>query len=546
VPRTRVVIQSRLDSSRLPGKALLTVAGMPLIELVARRAARSGHEVVVATSEERYDERIAAHLSGVGIAVLRGSLDDVLGRFAAATADLHDSDRVVRLTGDNPLADADLVDELIAALDASPHTYGRVDIERVPEGLGAEVFTAGALRQAAASATAAYDREHVTPWLRRELGELLFVPTATPADPHRYRCTVDVLADYDRVWRVFAAEDDPVGVPWPRLLDALGSALGADVATVPVRDRSELGQSALILGATQLGFDYGICNTSGRPSMSAVRAMLRAAVERGITHADTARGDGDSEATLRAGTEPALARRLQTITKVGPLGLVDPGGHGASIMLAVEASVERSFAELGRRHVDAVVLQHCADAVAVDGAAWQRLLEYHWSGEVGRIGICLRSPDELPTALGLDGIGYLTLPFNVLDRRWFTGEGGAIVGSQDDVVVTAHSIYLQGLLPASVAPRRPVPVDVAGLRSRLARLAVELGRESVADLCMAYVLGHPWVTSVAVGAENERQVQENARLATLEPLSSEQCEAVRSAIPAGGPELVDTERWPTA
>lgn len=153
MPRTRVVIQSRLNSSRLPGKAMLTIAGMPLIELVARRASRSGHEVVVATSEEQYDERIAGHLSSVGIPVVRGSLDDVLGRFVQATADLAPEDRVVRLTGDNPVADADLVDELLAALDASDHTYGRVDIDQVPEGLGAEAFSVAALREAAETAT---------------------------------------------------------------------------------------------------------------------------------------------------------------------------------------------------------------------------------------------------------------------------------------------------------------------------------------------------------------------------------------------------------
>ena len=215
MPRTRVVIQSRLNSSRLPGKAMLTIAGMPLIELVARRAGRTGHEVVVATSAEQYDERIASHLRSVGIHVVRGSLDDVLGRFVQATADLDETDRVVRLTGDNPLADADLVDELIAAVDASGHTYGRVDIDQVPEGLGAEVFTVRALRDAAEQATAAYDREHVTPWLRRTLGELLFVPVGCPDDVSAYRATVDVLGDYVRVSSLFDGEQDPVGGPGP-------------------------------------------------------------------------------------------------------------------------------------------------------------------------------------------------------------------------------------------------------------------------------------------------------------------------------------------
>ena len=220
--RTRVVIQSRLNSSRLPGKAMLTVGGMPLIELVARRASRSGHEVVVATSVEDYDGLIAQHLESVGITVVRGSLDDVLGRFVVACEGLADDDFVVRLTGDNPVADADLVAELIESTVASGQGYGRVDMERVPEGLGAEVFTAGAMREAAAQAVESYDREHVTPWLIRTFGQHSFAPVDAPTDIHAYRATVDSLSDYVRVSRLFDGTEDAVSVPWRTLMDALG------------------------------------------------------------------------------------------------------------------------------------------------------------------------------------------------------------------------------------------------------------------------------------------------------------------------------------
>lgn len=514
---------------------MLTIGRLPLIELVARRAARSGHEVVVATSEEGSDDTIAEHLSRVGIAVLRGSLDDVLGRFATATADLAPADTVVRLTGDNPFVDADLVDELLAATAASTHTYGRVDIERVPVGLGAEAFSVGALRRAAKSATDPYDREHVTPWLRRQLGELAFVPARTPADPRRFRCTIDVLADYDRAARVFAAESDPVGAPWPALLAALGQSVDHHVPMLSVRDRSELGQSLLILGGTQLGLDYGVCNTTGRPPMPQVRRMLQAAVDHGITHVDTARADGDSEAVLRRGAEPGLVQRLRVLTKVAPLVGVSGPGDGRVAALVVESSVERSFAELGRRQADAVLLQHAGDASAGGGAAWRRLQDYRLSGEVGRVGVCVQSPEELSAVLELDGLGYVSLPFNLLDRRWFADSGWADLATSRDLVVTAHSVYFQGLLPSTTRPRRALPwdvdADVVALRARLAELARELGRESVADLCMAFVLGHPWITSIAVGADNEPQVRQNAVLATHPPLSGAECEAVRSRWP---------------
>ena len=202
--RTRVVIQSRLTSSRLPGKALLTIAGLPLVELVARRASRSGHEVVVATSEERDDAPHRRAPRSVGIAVLRGALDDVLGRFVGARPTSTPADRVVRLTGDNPVADADLVDELLAAVEASGHTYGRVDIDRVPEGLGAEVFSVEALRLAAAARHGG-----VRPRARHPLAApgarraALRPQPACNLDPRRFRCTVDVLADYVRVSGLF-------------------------------------------------------------------------------------------------------------------------------------------------------------------------------------------------------------------------------------------------------------------------------------------------------------------------------------------------------
>ena len=306
MPRTRVVIQSRLSSSRLPGKALLTIAGMPLVELVARRASRSGHEVVVATSEEQDDGRIAEHLRSVGVPVLRGPLDDVLGRFVLATADLDPADRVVRLTGDNPVADADLVDELLAAVAASGHTYGRVDIDRVPEGLGAEVFSVGSLRLAAERATASYDREHVTPWLRRELGELLFVPSGPQLDPRRFRCTVDVLADYVRVSGLFTGQTDPVQVPWRTLMAELAGELGEDASYLPLRVQGS-GMSALVLGLDQMHADPPL-----------VRRLLRVAQEHGVSHVDTGMAGEGGQALFRKGSEPAVVQRFSTIVRVGP------------------------------------------------------------------------------------------------------------------------------------------------------------------------------------------------------------------------------------
>src|SRR6187200_14786 len=108
-PRVRVVLQSRLSSTRLPGKAMLTVAGRPMVVLAAQRAATTGAEVVVATSDRPEDDLIAETVAAAGISVARGPLDDPLRRFTIAVTDLDDQDVVVRLTADNVVPDGSLV-----------------------------------------------------------------------------------------------------------------------------------------------------------------------------------------------------------------------------------------------------------------------------------------------------------------------------------------------------------------------------------------------------------------------------------------------------
>ena len=390
--RTRIVIQSRLSSSRLPGKALMLIGGMPLVELVARRAARSGHEVVVATSTEPYDDRIAQHCAAAGLDVVRGPLDDVLARFVLATEDLEPHDRIVRLTGDNPFADSGLVDELITATTAAGHSYGRVDIDHTPEGLGAEVFTAEALRLAHARTNNAYDREHVTPWLRRELGELLLVPDGAPADVHAYRATVDTLHDMVRVSTVFDGVADPVDIPWRELMASLVDRVDRLGPQVPAAATGPY--SSLVLSARRFADDRG-----RRPAAHAetVRAIVAEALDRGVTHVEVSGSDGGTVEILRACVEPALTQRLGIVLRVGKAaGTVGP----PSTSLA--AAVERDLARLGRRQVDTLVLESLQDE-----EAWQLARSYRDAGIASRLGVVAASTDDLRRATLLDGLQWL-------------------------------------------------------------------------------------------------------------------------------------------
>lgn len=431
--RTRVVIQSRLSSSRLPGKALMTVAGMPLIELVARRASRTGFEVVVATSVEQYDDLIAKHLARVGLRVVRGPLDDVLARFVDATSDMAPGDTVVRLTGDNPVADADLVQELIDAMAVSGHVYGRVDIDQVPEGLGAEVFSVEVLRQAAATSTDPYDHEHVTPWIRRHCGELLFAPKANPGDPAAYRCTTDCLHDYDRIARLFSDEADPVAVSWAGIL----ARLVAEVDGLGARVRPLAGGRGfpeVLVGSARVGLA-----DDGR-DMAVTRETFVDALDRGVSHVYCPAVD---VSTVRAATLPALNKRLAHVVEV------DLPGRGPA-ELEIEIAVERAFADLGQRKLAGIVVAG-ADA---DSLLWNRLAGYREAGEVDEVGVRVTADDDLdalPAQATLVAVGGVVEPLVVQELA----ARGVIV------------LRLGGVTPGAATVIEPA--DPAELKELLAR-----------------------------------------------------------------------------
>lgn len=212
--RTVGIIQARMGSSRLPGKMMLPLAGEHTITRVVERAAAAERldEVVVATSQTRADNILERYAERAGAAVVRGSEDDVLGRvFEAATE--HDADVVVRLTGDCPLLPPDVIDAVVEALETTDDKYAASVLERTfPRGFGAEAFTYDSFVDVQQSATAAYEREHVTPYYRENDGQFTRVSVTSEAvfdaeflqDRTDLRLTLDEADDYELLKKVYS------------------------------------------------------------------------------------------------------------------------------------------------------------------------------------------------------------------------------------------------------------------------------------------------------------------------------------------------------
>ncbi|MGD0570328.1 MAG: aldo/keto reductase [Candidatus Sulfotelmatobacter sp.] len=540
-----VILQARTASTRLPGKALLPVAGYPSAALAALRAANRGHELLVATSDHSSDDELAQTFRSYGIKVFRGALDDVLGRYYCATLDLPGDCIVIRLTGDNVLPDGEFVEQLTSAFLKAHCEYLSVSSpqSRLPYGLGGEVFSVDTLRKTHAAASSAYDREHVGPWMARNCSATSYSPLGPELPDYSHlRCTIDDEQDYQRILRLFSSIDDPVAIGWLALTQKL-STLPGEPAYRVINNRVH---SAMTLGTVQLGMEYGVVNGTGKPRRSDAIAIVRHAIAHGVTALDTARSYGDSEQILGEALSGAWGSRVEVITKLDTLTALRPDASAEQVRAAVDQSVSSSCRALGTTGLTTLLLHRWHHHDAWRGEAWQRLLELRDSGKITRLGASIYEPAEALAALNDPDIQHLQLPLNVIDSRWKAHGIDRELVQRPDVVVHARSAFLQGVL-LHPADRWPVSHSYANsCLQALQTLAQKFDRESVADLCLAYVRSQSWITSVVVGCEIMSQLEENLGLFRLPNLTAEQCEEIERSLPVAPDDLLNPSRWKLA
>lgn len=191
--RVIAVLQARTSSSRLPGKVLKPILGVPMLARQIERIRRSKRidQLVIATSTDASDDALVALCDRLGVLCYRGSLVDVLDRCYHAVAP-HQPTHVVRLTGDCPLIDPTVIDSVIAfairgdfdyATNAKPYTF--------PDGLDVEVVRFAALAVAWKEADLPSHREHVLPFIHRQPERFYLGYYRSPVNLSQHRWTID-------------------------------------------------------------------------------------------------------------------------------------------------------------------------------------------------------------------------------------------------------------------------------------------------------------------------------------------------------------------
>ena len=200
-------LQARTDSTRLPNKVLKPILGKPMIIHQLERTARSSKidKLILLTSDELNDDKLVNIVQEHGFNLFRGSKNNVLERFyvCAKSLKLNSDDIIVRLTGDCPLHDSKIIDELIEVYQESKVDYMANCVEPLyPDGLDAEVFSFKALEEAYKQATKTSQKEHVTPYLRESSN---FISKNLEGDKiyPQWRLTVDEPSDFEVVQKIY-------------------------------------------------------------------------------------------------------------------------------------------------------------------------------------------------------------------------------------------------------------------------------------------------------------------------------------------------------
>lgn len=197
------ILQARCSSRRLPNKVLKPLLGRPMVLREIERLSRSQHidRIVLATSVDASDDGLYDAVREAGVYVYRGSLDDVLGRYYACAKE-YGADHIVRVTGDCPVIDWRVTDNVIAQHLAEHNDYTHMT-ERFPEGLDTEVMTFAALERAYRLAARSSEREHVTLYFRNHPEKFHIGVVDCAEDYGNMRWTVDEPCDFALIEMIY-------------------------------------------------------------------------------------------------------------------------------------------------------------------------------------------------------------------------------------------------------------------------------------------------------------------------------------------------------
>jgi spore coat polysaccharide biosynthesis protein SpsF len=211
-PRVVAIVSARMASARYPGKALVPLAGRPLLQVLLERIASSPEldSVALATSTSPDNQPLVDIARKLGVPAFQGDEEDVLRRYVDCARSMG-ADHVVRVTGDNPLTDLETLEKLVALHLQTGADYTYVPGEALLMGILSEVIAKSALEASWERGEARHRSELVTLYIKEHPQEFKIRTAALPGGLRRpqYRLTVDEKEDVELMQLLFERLQQP-------------------------------------------------------------------------------------------------------------------------------------------------------------------------------------------------------------------------------------------------------------------------------------------------------------------------------------------------
>ncbi len=221
-----VILQARCSSSRLPGKILKKICGIPIVLLCVKRLSNKGAKVIVATSNHKTDDKLEEILIKNKIDYFRGSLKNVLSRYQFLARRLNKSDYIIRATADNTFPDGNMVSMLLNHVKKLKTDYYGIDhkIHNLPKGFSLEIFTAKRILSLKHNLKKE-DKEHVTLAIYKNKKKyskpIPLKKLHIAKNFSNLNVSVDTKKDFKLVKKIFSRYKDPIKISYKSLLNFL-------------------------------------------------------------------------------------------------------------------------------------------------------------------------------------------------------------------------------------------------------------------------------------------------------------------------------------
>jgi len=240
--KTVTIIQTRMGSTRLPGKVMKDLGGHTVLARVVRRLRRSTltGEILIATTTKPADDVIVEECRHLAVEVFRGEENDVLDRYYQA-AKAFQAEAVVRITSDCPMIEPEITDNTIRAFLQQRPDYASNALKRTyPRGLDTEIMTLETLERAWRNGKT-YERVHVTPYVYENPDQFKILSITGDTDYSNHRWTLDTPEDLEFIRAVYERMGNNDAFYWRDVLAMLEREpelveLNRQVAMKPLQD----------------------------------------------------------------------------------------------------------------------------------------------------------------------------------------------------------------------------------------------------------------------------------------------------------------------